>query len=64
MKAALWCLEMRLALDTGLDVNKPVFHDLLTTKGQTSLRRLLSAFVIRFFGSIISEVSSSQISIF
>ena len=47
-----------------LDARKPVFGGMRTTKAQTSLRRLISAFVIRFLESIISKLATSKISIF
>ena len=45
---------------------KTGLRGLRTTKAQTSLRilRLISAFVIRFLGSIISKFDTSEISIF
>ena len=48
----------------GLDARKPAFGDLRTTKTQTSLRSLFSAFVIRIVESIISKLATSEISIF
>ena len=48
----------------GLNARKPVFGDLRTTKAQTSLRSLISAFVIHLIESIISKLASSEISIF
>ena len=48
----------------GLDVRKPVFGGLRTTTAQTSLRRLISAFVIRLLESLISKLATSEISIF
>ena len=44
----------------GLDARKPVSRGLRTTKAQTSLRRLISAFVIRFLLSIISRLATSE----
>ena len=48
----------------GLDVRKSVFGGLPTTTAQTSLRRLISAFVIRLLESLISKLATSEISIF
>ena len=48
----------------GLNVRKPVFGGLQTTKAKTSLCRLISAFVIRLLESMISKLASSEISIF
>ena len=47
-----------------LDVRKPVLAGLPTTQTQTSLRSLLSAFVIRFSESIIHYLVTGEISIF
>ena len=46
----------------GRNARKPVLGGLGTTKAQTSLR--ISAFVIRFFGSIICKLAIGEISIF
>ena len=48
----------------GLDVRKPVFGSLRTTQALTSLRSLISAFVIRFLESIICKLATGEISIF
>ena len=48
----------------GLDARKPVFVGLRTTKEQTSLRSLISAFVIHLLKSIISRLATSEISLF
>ena len=48
----------------GLNTRKPVFESLRTTKVQTSLRSLISAFVIRLLESIISRLATRKISIF
>ena len=48
----------------GLDARKPVFRGLQTTKGQTSLRSLISAFVLRSLKSIITRLGTSEISTF
>ena len=49
---------------TGLNVRKHVFGGLRTTKAQTSLRSLSSAFVIHVLKSIISRLAMSEILIF
>ena len=46
----------------GLDARKPVLSGLRTAKAQTSLRSLISAFVIRLMESIISRLAASEIS--
>ena len=58
-----WCEQH---LHMGHDARKLVFGDLWTTKAQTSLhiRSLISAFNIRVLGSIISNLATSEISIF
>ena len=48
----------------GLDVKKPVFGGLRTTKAQTRLHSLISTFVIPLLESIISRLATSDISIF
>ena len=49
--------------EMGLDVRKPVFGDLRTTKGADQAahtRSLISAFVFRFLESIISRLATSE----
>ena len=46
------------------DARKPVFGGLRTTKAQTNLHSLISAFVIRLLESIIPKLATSQITIF
>ena len=46
------------------DARKPVFGVLQKTKAQTSLRSLISSFVIRLLASTISRHAMSVISIF
>ena len=48
----------------GLDVRKPVIGGLRTTKVQTSLHRLVRAFVIHILESIISKLATRKISTF
>ena len=48
----------------GCDARKPVFSGLQTAKPQTSLRSLISVFVIRFLESIICQLATGEISIF
>ena len=48
----------------GLDERKPVFGGLQTTQAQTSLRSLISVFVICFLESIIRSLFTGKISIF
>ena len=48
----------------GLDPRKPVFIGLGTTKAQTRLRSLISAFVIPLLKSIISKLATRELSIF
>ena len=50
--------------DMGLDMRKPVFVGLRTTQAQTSLRCLISPFAISFLEKIISELATSEMSIF
>ena len=47
----------------GLDTRKPVFGILRTTKAQTSLPSLISAFVIRFLERTICKPAIGEISI-
>ena len=47
----------------GLNESKPVFGGLRTTQVKTSLRILISPFVIRLLESIISILDTSEISI-
>ena len=48
----------------GLDGRKAVFGGLPTTKAQTTLRSLISAFVIPFLKSIICKLATGGIIIF
>ena len=48
----------------GINVTKPASEGLRTTLAQTSLRSLISAFVIHLLESIISRFARSKISIF
>ena len=55
------CYEMYYMV---LDARKSVFGILRITPAQTSLRSLISAFVICFLESIISRLATSEISNF
>ena len=64
-KACTSALNFVIACHMGFDARKPVFGGLRTTQAQTAHQRsLISALVIRFFESIISNLATGEISIF
>ena len=55
---------MGIANKMGLDARKPVFVVLRTTQVQTSLRGLISPFVIHVLESTIFKLATREISVF